>query len=210
MTLMEHLTRIVTTLRAAIGTHLTRQLRAPQPVWLGTRVFLPAEPPRKHPPLPQPVWTLLWQRLARLLTRVETLHHRWRTNTLPTPRTRRPTTPRPSPAKPEIRLPCEFAWVLQRIPEAAPASGSLLHLLHNEPDTRRFIEEVPRAARLLRPLCQALGQRQPDWLKLSPRPRKPRPAKPQSERPWRLTDPRLGLQPYVIAAARHSKKTDSA
>jgi len=210
MTLMEHLTRIVTMLRAAIGTHLTRQLRPPQPVWLGTRVFLPAEPPQKRPPLPQPVWTLLWLRLARLLTRVEALHHRWRTNTLPTPRTRRPTTPRPSPAKPEIRLPRAFAWAILRIPEAAPASGSLLHLLHNEPDTRRFIEEVPRAGRLLRPLCQALGQRQPDWLKLPPRPRKPRPAKPQSERPWRLTDPRLGLQPYVIAAARHSRKLDKS
>ncbi len=206
MTLLERFTSIVTMLRAAIGTHLTRQLNPPQPVWLGTRVFFPAVPPQKRPPLPESVWTLLWLRLARQLARFEALHHRWRTNTLPPPRTPRTSDTRRQAPKPQLRLPHAFAWAILRIPEAGPAAGFLLDLLHNEPDTRRFVAEVPRAARLLRPLCQALGQRPPDWLALPPRPRKPRAPKPRPERPWRLTDPRLGLPPNVIAAARAAKK----
>ena len=209
MTLLERFTRIVTMLRAAIGTHLVRQLHPPQPVWLGTRVFLPAAAPLKRPPLAQQVWTLLWLRLARQLARFEALHQGWRTNTLAPPRTP-PKSRRRRQATPPLRLPRGFAWAIGRIPEAAPAAGALIDLLHNAPDTRRFVAEVPRAARLLRPLCQALGQRPPDWLKLPPRPRAPRPPKPRPERPWRLTDPRLGLQPYVIAAARHARKTDAA
>ena len=207
MTLMEHLTRIVVMLRAAIGTQLTRQLRPPQPVWLGQRVFLPLTPPPKRPLLPEPVWTLLWLRLDRLLTRLHALHERWRIGTLPKPRKPRPSQPRPKPA---LRLPRAFAWVHRRIPEAGPAAGFLAHILHNDPEARRFVQEAPQAGRLLRPLCQALGVNQPDWLKLPPRPRAPRPRQPRPERPYRLTDPRLGLQPYVIAAARAAKKSDRA
>ncbi len=203
MTLMEHLTRIVVMLRAAIGTQLTRQLRPPQPVWLGQRVFLAIVPPPKRPLLPEPVWTLLWLRLDRLLTRLHALHDRWRTGTLPTPRKPRPSKPRPTP---EIRLPRAFAWVNHRIPEAAPPAGFLSHILHNETEARQFVQDAPQAGRLLRPLCQALGVKQPDWLTLPPRPRKPRAPKPRPERPWRLTDPRLGLPPNIIAAARAAKK----
>ncbi len=210
MTLMEHLTRIVVMLRAAIGTQLTRQLRPPQPVWLGQRVFLPLIPAPKRPLLPEPVWTLLWLRLDRLRIRLHALHEKWRTGTLPKPHTPRSSTLRPQRPKPEVRLPRAFAWVNHRIPEAAPPAGFLSHILYNETEARRFVAEAPQAGRLLRPLCQALGVPQPDWLKLPPRPRKPRPQKPRPERPWRLTDPRLGLQPYVIAAARAAKKSDRA
>lgn len=148
---------------------------------------------------------MLWLRLQRLADRFAALHDHWRRGCVLGPRPKRPSRPTSAPA-PQLRLPRAFAWVNYRIPESAPPTGMLKSLLLNEPETRRFVAEVPRAGRLLRPLCQALGVAQPEWLKLPPRPRKPRPRQPRPERPWRLTDPRLGLQPYVIAAARAAKK----
>jgi hypothetical protein len=159
--------------------------------------------------LPEPVWTLLYLRLGRLLARFAALHAKWRANALPRPRAPRPSRPRPRPATPPLRLPRAFAWVNHRIPECAPPTGLLKQLLHAEPELRRFVADAPSAGRLLRPLCQALGLRQPDWLRLPPRPRRPRPQppRPPRERPLALTDPRLGLQPYVIAAVRHGRKS---
>jgi len=197
--------RLITILRAAIGIQVARQLRPPQPVWLGARCFVPLLPPGKRPALPESVWTLLWLRLQRLADRFAALHDQWRRGCVPAPRPKRPSRPA-APGAP--RLPRAFAWVNHRILEAAPPAGMLQSLLLNEPETRRFVAEVPRAGRLLRPLCQALGVKQPEWLKLPPRPRTPRPRKPRPERPWRLTDPRLGLPPNVIAAARAAKKQD--
>ena len=104
MTLTEHLTRIVTLLRAAIGAQLTRQLCPPQPVMLGHVMYFP-RPPR-HPNLPQPVWTLLYLRLGRLLRRIQVLHDAWRSGTLPAPRALR--APRPRTACPG--RPFRHAW----------------------------------------------------------------------------------------------------
>jgi hypothetical protein len=100
--------------------------------------------------------------------------------------------------------------VNHRIPESAPPAGFLDHLLRNETEAAAFVAVIPRAARLLRPLCQALGVVQPPSLKRPPPPRAPRPAKPHPAkprpRPPRLTDPALALPPNVIAAARHARK----
>ncbi len=206
-TIAEQLTRLVTILCAAIGTQVARQLRPPQPVWLGAKLYLPLLAPQKRPPLPESVWSLLHHRLHRLAERFQALFDKWREGRLPPPRPKSQTRrTRPEQPKPKIHLPRAFAWVNHRIPESAPPTGVLESLLLNEPETRRFVTEVPQAGRHLRPLCQALGVTQPDWLKLPPRPRAPRPKKLRPERPWRLTDPRLGLQPNVIAAAKAAKK----
>jgi hypothetical protein len=174
------------------------------------------------PLLPGPVWTLLWFRLERLGNRLARLHERWRTNTLPTPRPKTTTRPnsvrKPPPQIPEFpaaagtklvdaptRLPRGRGWIVKRIPDSGPSAGAL-HDLLQQADTRTFIEAAPQAARLLRPLCHALGLDQPEWLKLPPRPRpprKPRTPRPRPARPLPLTHPDLGLQPYVIRAARY-------
>jgi hypothetical protein len=206
-TIAEHLTRLVTILRAAIGLQVARQQRPPQPVWLGAKLYVPFLAPQKRPPLPIAVLALFHQRLDRLAERFQSLFDKWRAGRLPSPRRR---THAPRRTAPGLRLPRGFAWAHHRLPEAAPPAGMLESLLLNEAETRRFVEEAPQAGRYLRPLCQALGIAQPEWLKLPPRPRKPRAPKPRPERPWRLTDPRLGLQPYVITAARAERKKAGA
>ena len=79
----------------------------------------------------------------------------------------------------------------------------MLDLLVQEPELRLFATEVPRAARLLRPLCHALGIRPPAELQLPPRPRRKRPPRPRAPRRLSLTDPSLNLRPYEIRAARY-------
>jgi hypothetical protein len=197
---------IVRLLHTAIGGFVARQARPRPIVWLGTRAFAELRPPQPLPALPNPAWALFQQRLARLATRFQALFDRWQSNTLPTPRAPRA---RPASRAPQDapRLPRAQGWVGRRIPEAAPPASFLISLLQN-PETQSFVHAAPQAGRLLRPLCRALGIPAPDWLKLPrrPRPARPRPDRPRPPRAPRLTDPDLGLQPYVIAAARASKK----
>ena len=201
-------------------------LAAPaRPVYAGAKAGW-VMPPNSHlPRLPGPIWSLLWFRLHRLANRLTRLHDRWQAGTLPKPRVRPAsatprTTPRQPPARiptfpmpgtplvdPPARLPRGHGWVLKRLPHCAEQSGRLHDLLQRA-ETRRFVEDAPQAARLLRPLCRALGVDQPDWLRLPKRPRRPRPPKPRAEKPrrWKLTDPELKLRPYEIAAARYFLK----
>ena len=199
----ERLAWIITTLCGALGAYGRRIASPPQPVWLGTRCYHPAIEPERHPRLPVALWNLFIHRVQRTAARIQVLHDQWRAGTLkPTRQRTRPNTRRaPSP-----RLPRGFAWASARARELAPTAGMLNMLLQEHPESRRFLAEVPRAARLVRPLCQALGIAQPPWLRLPPRPRPPRKPRPRRDRPPALTDPSLGLQPYVIAAARHARK----
>jgi len=211
-TIPERLAGLVALLRNAIGVFAQREVAARQVVWIGDRAFQARPTPNA---LPDAVWSLFWNRLQLLSRRFTLLYRRWQSGTLPTPRPRRartrPASPPESaatpPRPPALRLPRAFGWVNRRIPEAAPPTGMLDALLReHEGEWRAFLAAAPQAGRLLRPLCLALGIRQPAWLRLPPRPRRPRPPRPRRERPWRLDDPRLGLRPYVIAAARAWRK----
>ncbi len=214
------LTGLIQGLRRVI-TRAAPVVSAPaRPIWAGPEQRWIIAPHGDLPLLPGPVWTLLWLRLHRLNNRLTRLYERWQTNTLAKPRktTQRPKTARqPPPQIPELpapgmplvdaptRLPQGRGWITRRIPESGPSAGRLHDLLQN-PHTQDFVQAAPQAARLLRPLCHALGVDQPAWLKLPPRPRrarKPRPAKP---RRLKLTDPILNLRPYEIAAARYFLK----
>ncbi len=96
----------------------------------------------------------LWTRIGRLSTRFERLYHRWRTGTLrplPPPRATACRAPRP-----RRRFPTGRAW-LCRITREANAHGSQLQYLFAAPDFRDFLAAVPRAARILRPLCPMFG-----------------------------------------------------
>ena len=233
-TLAARFTQLVSLLRTAIGVFVAREARPLHVAWLGRQVFVERRAPARLPPLPAPVWALFQQRLHRLALRFQALFDRWQSNTLPTPRprgdARRSPHPeaglppaqdatRQTPRKPLPRLPRALGWVNHRIPDSAPPSGWLESLLH-DPDTQSFVHAAPQAGRLLRPLCQALGLPQPDWLRLPPRPRKPRPSTLRpllgalgalAVNPSLLTSdpppqPDRPLQPYVAAAARASKK----
>jgi hypothetical protein len=93
----------------------------------------------------------------------------------------------------------------------------MLAALLRDPETQAFHAAAPQAGRLLRPLCQALGVRQPDWLRRPPRPRpaarrapRPRPQGAAPPRPRTHPSPMLPtdrpLQGYVLRAADAWKK----
>jgi hypothetical protein len=103
------------------------------------------------------------------------------------------------------RLPRGHGWVIKRLPQAGAEAGQLHELLQHA-HSREFVEAAPQAARLLRPLCRALGVDLPAWLQPPPRPRRPRKPRPPRPRRWKLTDPELKLRPYEIAAARYFLK----
>ncbi len=198
---------IVTLLHTAIGVFVARESRPRHIVWLGTQPFAELRPPPRLPALPHPVWALFQQRLARLATRFQALFDRWQSNTLPAPRAPRPgRIHRPAPhlaSHPSPRLPRAHGWAGRRLPEAGPPASFLISLLQN-PEAKSFVQAAPQAGRLLRPLCRALGQPQPDWLQL---PRRPRPSPPKAARPPAPEPPPdRPLQPYVRAAVRAWKK----
>ncbi len=191
-----------------------------RPIWAGPEQRWIIAPHGDLPLLPGPIWTLLWLRLHRLGNRLTRLYEQWQQGTLPTPRkpSQHPKTARnPPPQIPELpapgmplveapkRLPRARGWITRRIPEAGPSAGAL-HDLLQQPNTQDFVQAAPQAARLLRPLCHALGVDQPAWLKLPPRPRTPRKPRPAKPRRLKLTDPELNLRPYEIAAARYFLK----
>ena len=210
-------------LRHVVAEFVVACERPPQPVWLGTRVFVPVIAPPRHKPYPLETWNLLTIRLQRLANRLQSLFARWQQGTLkpPRPRASRPAghPARPAPAQPYQRLPRERGWINRRVEAAAQCCG-LLHNFLQQPDAECFHAEIPQSARLLRPLCHALAVDHPTWLKLPPRPRRKRPrspaapsqpAWPSGQRPKTHPYPMLPtdkpLRDYVLATAKAWKKS---
>ena len=122
--------------------------------------------------------------IARSLTRLATLHAAWRAGTIRPSRARatRINAPQtgalpPPPHLPPLRLPRGHLWLIKQVQATAIGQGQLQSILA-DPDFTAFIAAVPRAGRILRPLCTALGLEHPAPLRLPPRPRKPRPPRP--------------------------------
>ena len=162
------------------------------------------------PVIPVELRALLRDRAARAITRLLALFAHWQAGTLPKPRFDYPrplpqATPRPR--RPYQRLPRTRAWAGARVFELRSYASQLSHLLAN-PDMAPFLTACPQAGRLLRPLCHAIGADLPPLLALPPRPRvhRTRPPGPPRPRPLKLTDPSLGLQPYVIRAVRYMRR----
>ena len=221
---MIHLGNLITGLVQGLRRVIARAapvVSAPaRPIWAGPELRWIMAPHGDLPLLPGPVWTLLWFRLERLGNRFARLYDRWQQGTLPKsrPTPQRPKTVRtPPPPIPELpapgmplvaapaRLPRGRGWIARRIPESGPSAGAL-HSLLQDPHIRDFVQAAPQAARLLRPLCHALGIDQPAWLQRPPRPRPPRKPRPIQPLRLKLTDPILKLRPYEIAAARYFLK----
>jgi hypothetical protein len=157
-------------------------------------------------------------RLGWFFDRLDRLVHRWRTNTLPTPRRRpqgappRARTPaNPRPVHPGHRvlppIPRRRGWLLLLVQPAAQLRPAFIDFLTRD-DIRQLVADAPQAGRLLRPLCHALAAPLPDWLRLPRRPRKPTAPKPAPQpaprpaRPASPPPPDRPIEPYVLAAAR--------
>ena len=91
-----------------------------------------------------------------------------------------PATPETQPKPEKPKAPRKRGWVTHMAPPCAEA-GSWLHYFLQRDDMPAFLAAVPRAGRLLRPLCHMLGVPLPEYLKLPKRPRKPRRRKPRPQ-----------------------------
>ena len=137
-----------------------------------------------------PVLRLAYDRIGRAATRFQALFTRWQTNTLLTPRTS-PAQSRQSTPKPYF--PAGHAWLAGSTDHHVRGRASQLEHLIASPDMAEFLTQVPRAGRILRPLCQMLGITMPAALLLLPSRRSrgepegrqphPQPTKPKREKP---------------------------
>ena len=101
------------------------------------------------------------------------------------------------PAKP--KAPRRRGWVTHMAPPCAEGGAWLSYFLQRD-DMPAFLAAVPRAGRLLRPLCHMLGVPLPEYLKLPKRPRKPRRRKPRPQYGHGGKYPRLN--PYRYSPGR--------
>ena len=98
----------------------------------------------------------VWGRIGRMRTRLERLIARWRAGTLPAARTSRAGQVRPPVVRAPSIIPRTPAWLLVAVREARPLRAGLENLL-SEAEWVEFLAAVPRAGRILRPLCRMLG-----------------------------------------------------
>lgn len=173
-TLATLLCAILSDITTAIGVFMDTRARIQPAVWIGTRLFVPAPPQPATPPVPSEILALARKRIARMAQRFARLYERWTTNTLPKPRPSQAGQTRPErPRQPP--LPRRRAWLAGGTDYRVRGQiGRLRHLLA-QPDAEAFMQAVPRAGRILRPLCHMLGIDLPAPIILPPRPRKPRP-----------------------------------
>ncbi len=194
LSLSDHLTHIVATIRAVIG------LLTP-----------PVAARESHALMLQRLFNRVG-RAARLFAR---LHALWLVNRLPAPRAPRartakaqtaPTHPLPPP------IPRAKGWFLNAGQHHAGLAHHQLNAFLARADLPAFLAAVPQAGRYLRPLCRLLAVPQPEFLALPPRLHRKRASRPRAPRPSSLRNPQLPpgdppFRPYVLAAARYFQKT---
>ena len=199
-TILEHFVQVIALFHRVIGVHVSRNRQDDS------------------------VLGLAYWHADRIRRRFISLYTKWTSGTLkPTRQRHRPTTtpesslpPPPSaggagggPAtpetqpKPELRpkpkAPRKKGWVTHTAPPCAEAGAWLSYFLQRD-DLPAFLAAVPRAGRLLRPLCHLLGVTPPEYLKLPPRPCKPRRPKPRPQYGHGGKYPRLN--PYRYSPGR--------
>ncbi len=199
------LTLILSGLRAAVGAYMAQRQRTPGVVWLGARAYLPVVAPQTQAErilaaITTETWTLLWHRLGRTANRFQALYDHWRAGTLPKTAAPRPGRPARIPAS---RLPTRQTWIVAAVGYQAAGRAAHLNILMAEPEFNDFIAAVPRAARLLRPLCRSLGIPLPPSMRLPPKatqlgPPRPRPPAPPPLPPLLPLAP-IGFRPLPFA-----------
>ncbi len=159
-----------------------------------------------------PIVALLWGRLGRTLSRLDTLLARFHAGRLPRRRAPRPgrarREPGPTPGMPPgsqpVKAPTRRAWLIHLIPHTGSYHDHVQALLA-DPEIAALTAAAPQAGRLLRPLARMFGIPLPDHLKLPPRPRKPREAKPRKltrKQLWALIPRVVDNNPWRIPS-RH-------
>ena len=98
----------------------------------------------------------VWGRIARMGTRLERLVALWRAGTLPKSRTARVRTAGKRAAK-KPTFPTARAWLVRKLGYEAVAYGSQLQHLLTDKECVAFLEAVPQAGRILRPLLRMLS-----------------------------------------------------
>ena len=152
----------------------------------------------RRPPIQQ-----VWNRLGRTVTLLTKLLAQMKAGTLPPPRdpvprtapprarTRAPSQPR-TPPEPGTTLPRVFGWVSRYGWETRCYVSQLQHLLA-QPEVADLLRQLPQTAKILRPLCWALGIK-PDPAVLPPPPRRVRttpPTPPASSAEPEQPEPRI-------------------
>lgn len=114
-----------------------------------------------------------------------------------------PSAERPSPSRPSARLPRRPGWLLDALPETAPAIADEIRAALQDPAMAALLAQDPATRRRLQPLCRMLGldlasflptAPPADWLPL-PYSRAELPARPGAAPPHRAPHPTEGLPP---------------
>lgn len=103
-----------------------------------------------------PLLMLAYRRLRRVLLRFTRLLEQAAAGTRPLRQVRPARPARAARARPELRLPSGFAWLVQLVPEAAAFGSQLRHLLL-QPEMVALIAAAPEAGRLFGPLGRMLA-----------------------------------------------------
>jgi hypothetical protein len=131
-------------------------------------------------PIPPLLRNRVHARFNRIVADVTRLAARYQAGAI-RPRTPRAptisTTKAPVPRKqPQVRFSRRFGWLGQMGGHNARCFGGQLQHQLSQPEMAAFLEAVPRAKQILRPMCRAYGIELP-WTIDKPRP--PRPRKPR-------------------------------
>jgi hypothetical protein len=160
----------------------------------------------------QPLLSLIWNRLRRLVARFASLAARVQAGPLPPPRRR--TARKQSARQRQPELPKGYAWLIRLVQPTAQFAGQVQHLL-SDPEMIALLEAAPQAGRIFRPLCRALAIPLPPALRPKPRPAKPdpnggEPAKPPTKvkrkrRANRKSDPPSGAATGEVHVGRRRR-----
>ena len=99
----------------------------------------------------------VWGRIARMKVRLEKLVALWRAGMLPAARKPRARGAIASVSKPRQVFPSSVAWLTRLLGYEVAVYGSQLRHLMTEDECARFLEDCPRAGRILRPLVRMLS-----------------------------------------------------
>ena len=99
----------------------------------------------------------LWGRIARMRTRLERLVALWRAGKLPAARAPRVRGTTQRQVRTTQSFPASLGWLTRKLGYEAAVFGSQLRHLMTDAECAAFLEAVPQAGRILRPLLRMLS-----------------------------------------------------
>ena len=119
---------------------------------------------------------LIWRRLRRMSRRFAAILAQLRAGTLPKAgdAAERKVAEAPARASPRPPAPAgtwRFGWVIHAVSWFVWNRHYELKEMLEEPEAEALVAEAPQLGRVLRPMCQMLAVKPPEWLRLPRRPR---------------------------------------